>query len=593
MASRVNRKLRRRRRARIALRISLIVVVIAAIAAALIIVLRKTGITSSNKRYLASTSAFAEVYIYDEYEKRLFKTTTSIQRGTEVTTTNETYTENGRTYVVCKCGDETFYVNEDSLVSDLDDIVQETEKWVRTSATVYANYEGADIVSFVKKGSHVTLTGYDELLEDGSANMYEIEYDDEGHTGWVFSKYLVDSQKDADAVNEDIYTIHQDRAYGSELYGGSATSLDWYPYEKPEFEDNVLLEDARVMYINSSAIENIDEYIELATANGVNAFCIDMKDKTVACPFDTVKEYSPTTAENYGYSVDYVAQAIEKVKKAGLYVIARIVVFNDEYYAADHPEDCIQSAAATQDWPSAFCRDVWTYNVKLAEEVIEKFAPNEIQFDYVRFPEESYNMSSDDSTDFKNLYDEDKCEAIQNFCFYACDQIHQYNTYVSVDCFAECAGKYVTAYGQYFPAISNVVDAISAMPYTDHFGTTVDTWTDPYETVNDWAQRAAARQAEIETPALVRTWLTCYSVPWWNPTTTISDDYFTMEAQALYDAGLTGGFLGWNGSSKLAHYTAAAPAWGKDYGYGTGSVPGVKSTPTETGNRAYTPADTD
>ena len=74
------------------------------------------------------------------------------------------------------------------------------------------------------------------------------------------------------------------------------------------------------------------------------------------------------------------------------------------------------------------------------------------------------------------------------FLFYATDQIHKEGIYLSVDVFGECSSEYVTAYGQYWPAISNIVDVISSMPYTDHFGRSVDTWTNAYQTVNNWAK---------------------------------------------------------------------------------------------------------
>ena len=562
--------MRRRRIIRAILIIIAVLAAAAGIVTAVILISRSAG-HSSNTRFLASTSGAAEVYVYDDYEKRLFRTSTDIKRGTEVTLTDETYTENGRTYIVVKYGDDTFYVKESCLVTDLNDIVQEKEKWVRTSVTVYDNYEGPEISSFIKKGSHLVLTGYDELLEDGNVNMYEIECD--GVKGWVYGKYLVDTEKEANAINEEIYEIHKDRNYiGSDLHGGTAADLDWFPYEHPHFPDNPILEDARCMYLNIKSLETIDKYLELAKANGVNSICMDIKDGQLVTQFDCAAELSPTSNSVYGHQPEAVEAAVQKIKDAGLYLICRIVVFNDTLYGGDHPEDCIESEESTQTWPSAYSRNVWYYNVRLAEEVIQRYAPNEIQFDYVRFPEESYRMSESGTTDFKNVYSEEKCEAIQNFLFYACDYLHRYNVYVSADVFAECAGKYISAYGQYFPAISNVADAVSAMPYTDHFGTTVDTWTDGYTTVNDWAQRCAARQTEIETPGIARTWLTCYNVPWWHPTVTCDEQYFGDQARALYDAGVTGGFLSWNGISNYTIYEQMAPAWGFDYGYGTGDA---------------------
>ncbi len=536
---------------------------VAVIAAAVIAVINvMSGGAGSSTYYLAGTGEDTDVYEYDDYEQRLFKAGDSIPRGSVIELTGEEYTENGRTYVVIEYEGKEYYVQQDSIVDDINEIVQETVKYVRTSVTVYKSYEGSEIESFVKKGEEVQLKGYDYLESDGSVHMYQIKYGD--ITGWAYGKYLVDSQEEAEAINEEVYENHKDRAYGSELYGGTTEELDWYPYEKVYFEDNPLLEEARTMYLTEASIEYIDDYLELALENGVNSIVLDFKSGELICPFDIAEELSPTSNAYCTYGYESVLEAVNKIKDAGLYLIARIMVFDDEYYGEDHPEDCIESPEATQLWPSAYSRNVWYYNVALAEEIIEKFGVNEIQFDYVRFPEESYSMSCDEDTDFKNEYDESKAEAVQNFLIYACDQIHKYDVYVSVDVFAESANKYVTAYGQYLPAISNIVDAVSAMPYTDHFGNE-DTWSDPYETVYEWAQSCAARQSEIETPAIARTWLTGYSVPWWNPTTTISVDYVEQEAKALYDAGLTGGFMLWNGSAKFSTYENIAASWSYTY----------------------------
>ena len=100
-------------------------------------------------------------------------------------------------------------------------------------------------------------------------------------------------------------------------------------------------------------------------------------------------------------------------------------------------------------------------NMPTTKEAIDLMGFNEIQFDYVRFPEDAYNMSKSSSTNFKNKYNEEKAEAVQNFLIYATDEIHKKNAYLSVDVFGECSGTYVTSYGQYWPAISNVVDVPS------------------------------------------------------------------------------------------------------------------------------------
>ena len=112
---------------------------------------------------------------------------------------------------------------------------------------------------------------------------------------------------------------------------------------------------------------------------------------------------------------------------------------------------------------------VWEYKVELAKEAVALFGFNEIQFDYVRFPDGTYDYEEDGNIDYRNEYDETKAQAIQRFLMYACDELHDCGVYVSADVFGETSGSYVTAYGQYWPAISNVVDVISGMPYPDHF----------------------------------------------------------------------------------------------------------------------------
>ena len=88
---------------------------------------------------------------------------------------------------------------------------------------------------------------------------------------------------------------------------------------------------------------------------------------------------------------------------------------------------------------------------------------------------------------------------------------------VSIDVFGESANNYVTAYGQFWPAISNVADVISGMPYPDHFnkheyGIEEVVWTVPYKLLDKWSKYVLSKQNIIPTPAVVRTWIQTYNV---------------------------------------------------------------------------------
>lgn len=254
-----------------------------------------------------------------------------------------------------------------------------------------------------------------------------------------------------------------------------------------------------------------------------------------------------------------------------------ITVFKDNHYAVDHPEDMIGDTRTNKPyivsntyWPSAYSRNVWEFNVELAKEAVKEFGFNEIQFDYVRFPDRTQSLEAIGALDFKNTNKEDKAQAIQRFLRYAKDELHKLNAYVSADVFGECAHTYVAAYGQYWPAISNVVDVISAMPYPDHFnahdyGIKEIVWTVPYTLLLTWGRDyAAKRQTEIPTPAIARTWIQTYD--------TIHPPYIEYDAtkvsdqiRGLYEAGLNGGYMTWNSRSNLAKYKSQKDAYNKEY----------------------------
>ncbi len=552
---------RRKKRRVNPLKVGIAIGIFAIIVVLVVLLLGKgKDIISKEAMYLASNDKVVKLYIKDDDGN--LKEDKDLVRGTKVSSYKDTVTKNDKTYTKIDYDKSIYYVDSGSLVKDVKSAVLEKVKYVRTSVTVYQNSEDSKIESFIKKGNKLDVTDYDKLLEDGSVNMYKIRNDNT--EGWVYGKYLVNDEEAANEVyNENsVYDTHKDRKYGlRELYGGKASTLDYYPYEKVEFEDNKLLKSAKAMYLNAGTIGSIDSYLKIAKENGVNAIVVDIKDGALAYSSEVAKEISPTAYKTAINDNSLYKTAIDKIKDAGIYAIGRIVVFNDTHYAKDHPEDCINSTG----WPSAYSRNVWYYNVELAKEAAREMGFNEIQFDYVRFPENAYNLSIA-KADFKNKYDEEKAEAVQNFLFYATDQIHKEGIYLSVDVFGECSSEYVTAYGQYWPAISNIVDAISSMPYTDHFGRSVDTWTNAYQTVNNWAKGASARQKEIPTPAVARTWITAYDTPYWNPKVVYDASKIEDQVRALYDAGLDGGFITWNSASSLAKYEQIKSAFAKNYG---------------------------
>lgn len=528
----------------------------------MIIVKTETG-------YIASTSELVELYNLD------FNKDIEIARGTKVTVYEKEIENEEKVYKKIKYKKQEYLISFDNIASKYKDSVKEDKMYVRTPVTIYENSNSSNITSMAKKGTELEVVGFDELDKNGKVNMYKIKLGET--TGYVYSKYLVKTLEEANKNYDETgnYQTHLSRT--NRLGGGDGASLDYYPVEKPKFKDNIMPEETRTLYLNSGVLGNLDEYIKLAKNSNINAFVVDIKDNTAPGYTSIVmKELSPTNYERAINSFDTYQKAIKKLKDEGFYVIGRITVFKDSYYVTDNPDSAITSTSTGKPyshngsyWPSAYSRDVWEFNVKLAVEAIEEMGFNEIQFDYTRFPDKTNTIEQQGLVDMKNSYSETKAQAIQAFLIYATDEIHKHNAYVSVDVFGESANSYVTAYGQYWPAISNVVDVISAMPYPDHFdtyayGSKVPVWTKPYELLKSWGATVVTRQSEIPTPAIVRTWIQAYNAIK-SPYITYDANKISEQIQGLYDNGLNGGYITWNAKSSLEKYQEISSAFKKEY----------------------------
>lgn len=524
------------------------------------------GSKELEKYYLASESN--KVVLLDEnYEKEK-----EVIRGEVVELIKK-----DEEYYKVKYDGEEYYINKKNLSKDEENIILEKELFVRTSLNFYKDKDTSSLIGLIKKGNKVEIIGYDKLNEDGSVNKYKINYNNT--EGYVRAKYLVKTLEEAKKKYDynDSLKVHE--KMGSSLGGGNALELDYYPYEKGNFKDNVMPKETRTLYINASAIANVDKYIEFAKKNNINAFVVDIKDNTQpAYPANAMKKYSPT---NYNKAIntygDY-KKYIQKLKNNGFYVIGRITVFKDSYFINDHSEVAIKDNSTKKPfshngsyWPSAFNRLVWEFNVELAKESAKEIGFNEIQFDYVRFPDQTMWLETNKKIDMVNTYNESKAQALQTFVMYATDELHEINTYISIDVFGESVHDYVTAYGQYWPALSNIVDVISGMPYPDHFnpyqyGFKEVVWTTPYKLLEYWGSLVKEKQKIIPTPAKVRTWIQVYDV-FKTPSVKYDSIKVSDQIDGLYANELKDGYMTWNSNSSLLKYNEVSEAFKKERVY--------------------------
>ncbi len=461
---------------------------------------------------------------------------------------------------ICIEGQVVYLQEGASVVSGAAEVIPAHTLYVRTAVNL-RDSDGKLLQAFADKGTAVEVTGYD-YLENGVPHMYKVG------DGYIMPWYVTDSEEAALANYDDgDYATHADRS--NRFGGGGAENLDYYPREKGPIEGNEMPEECRTLYIASWRVAAIDEYIAIADGCGINAFVVDIADgSSIGYAAEVMQAYSPSAAAAANNTVEDYKAAIQKLKDKGYYVIGRITTFNDTHFITDHPEYAITDPEGNplklsgSYWPTPYNRTAWQYKVDLAVEAVELMGFNEIQFDYVRFPDLTYSYEKNGTIDFHDTYGETKAQAIQRFLMYATDILHEHGAYVSADVYGESAYNYVTAYGQYWPAISNVVDVISGMPYPDHFAESGDyrPWEHPYDTLYNWGSCVKYRQEETATPAVVRTWIQAYNAirePYnsYGPTEVFS------QIRALRDTGCTGGYMTWNAGSSTDKYRYLMPAF--------------------------------
>ena len=524
------------------------IVIIAALAIAIIIKHFKEATPSFAEGYVASATETASVY--DEEGNEL----TQMPRGTAVLYVMDEPKNDDDPVRIALEDAALGYLPRENFSTDINKVVTTKEVYVKRAVNLL-DKDGIVPGELATRGQALSVVGYGGLQEDGSVMRYQVD------GGYIAADNVCLSQDAANApYDKDLLALHTAR--GDSYGGGDAKDLDYYPCDKPKFEGNVMPDEVKALYLNVESVTNAAAYVDIANNCGINAFVVDIMDGgAIGYASPTMQEYSPSAYANAYNTAEEYKQGIATLKNAGYYVIGRITTFNDPNLAIDHPELLIADTSGNplevsgMYWPSVYNRNVWQYKVNLALEAVEMMGFNEIQFDYCRFPDGTWSYEDAGTIDFRNTYNESKAQAVQRFLQYAATRLHNAGVYISADVFGECAENYVTAYGQYWPAISAAVDAISAMPYPDHYPANGDylPWEHPYDTMSAFGAKAAQRQTETVSPGAVRTWIQAYDAIW-EPYNTYGPDEVGAEIRALHDTGNMGGYMTWNGASPVAKY---------------------------------------
>jgi hypothetical protein len=283
--------------------------------------------------------------------------------------------------------------------------------------------------------------------------------------------------------------------------------------------------------------------LHLADKTEINALVVDIKNDNGWIPYPSHVALAQAIGARKHTTVRDMPALIADLKRHGLYLIARIVVFKDDPLANAHPEWAVKTAGGAlyrdrEDlaWTDPTRPEVWAYNLDIAAEAAQ-MGFDEIQFDYVRFPDAHGLAFSVPNTE------EQRVSAISGFLAAARKRLAPYNVFLAADIFGYVFWNANDTYiGQKLGVLAAQVDYLSPMLYPSGFQFGIPSAPNPMahpkEIVLKTLEHAGERTGM--SPLRIRPWLQAFR------------DYAfdrrafgSAEIQAQIDAADTFGSDGW------------------------------------------------
>jgi hypothetical protein len=213
----------------------------------------------------------------------------------------------------------------------------------------------------------------------------------------------------------------------------------------------------------------LEEYLELVD-EGMNTIQLDIKDENGEIGFIPSAVPLATTV---GAARPYYRprEAARLVHRKGVYLIGRVVTFEDPRLSEGRPDMAIKNPDgsvwhnhAGLGWTNPYDKRVWDYNIAIAE-VAARAGFDEIQFDYVRFPTDG----DVESIVFPKKTSTAPGWVIAQFVHYAAKRLKPLGVRVSADVFGLSATRDL-GIGQVPRRLGKYVDAVYPMVYPSHYG---------------------------------------------------------------------------------------------------------------------------
>jgi len=253
--------------------------------------------------------------------------------------------------------------------------------------------------------------------------------------------------------------------------------------------------------------------LNLIETTELNALVIDVKGDRGRIPYKSEVPLAAQVGAQDIITIKDLGGLLSFLRGKGIYTIARIVVFKDGPLALARPDLAVRlpDGAVWNDreglsWTDPFNKEVWDYNLAVAAEVA-RHGFDEIQFDYVRFPDARGLVFSMPNTE------ESRIKTIAEFLQAARQRLAPYNVFLSADLFGYvCWNLDDTGIGQTLASVAPYLDYLSPMLYPSGFHVGIPGFSDPvahpYEIV--YRSLARARERTGLPPVRFRPWLQAF-----------------------------------------------------------------------------------
>lgn len=305
------------------------------------------------------------------------------------------------------------------------------------------------------------------------------------------------------------------------------------PDDREVVQHSPLPESVKAIYMTSCVVGTPSfrkKLVELIEETEINSIIIDVKDFSGTISFSPKSDaWRPAwSAANCG--AGDMKEFIAELHQKGVYVIARITVFQDPFYTGIRPDLAVKKSDGVSVWKDhkglsfidVGAREYWDHIIELSRDTYN-IGFDELNFDYIRYPSDG-PMSDISFTHSKDYPGDDNMQAnLEEFFKYLNDQLideelfaeyrHEGHNreaaapYTSADLFGMTTTNYDDlSIGQVQDRAAPYFDFIAPMVYPSHYPKSFLGLSNPndhvYKVVNYAMQSGVDRMKASTTPMM-------------------------------------------------------------------------------------------